>query len=120
MRTFIKSLTHATRGIGYCIIRHKNFQLQILAGIIALGASAYFNITRGEWIAIIFCCSLVLILEMINTSIEELANVVSPSYLPAIKIVKDVSAGAVLLAAITALIIGIIIFLPYVKHILHV
>ena len=119
MKAFTKSLTHATHGITNCITHHKNFQLQLFAAAIALTNSIYFNIKPGEWVAIILCCTVVLTLEMINTAIEELSNVVSPSYLPAIKKVKDISAGAVLLASISSLIIGLIIFIPYIKHILH-
>jgi diacylglycerol kinase len=84
--------------------------LVIFCGVIAAGF--FFSLTALEWVIIITIGSLVFAAEAINTSIEILSNVVSPEINPQIKLVKDIAAGAVLLTAITAVITGIIVFLP--------
>ena len=82
------------------------------AAIIAVIAGFIFQISKLEWLAIVFAIGLVFILEIINTAIEHLANFMSPDKHDAIKKIKDLAAAAVLIAAITAFIIGLIIFLP--------
>ena len=109
----------ALQGISYCLKHELNFRLQSFAAIMVTGAGFYFGIRRNEWLIIILCCAMVLTLEMINTSIEKLADVVSPDYLPAVKTIKDISAAAVLVTSLSSLIIGVIIFFPYLKSLLH-
>lgn len=70
------------------------------------------NISATEWMIVIGCIALVMAMEMMNTAIEKLCNIVSKDFHPTIKIIKDVTAGAVLLGAIGSLIIGAIIFIP--------
>lgn len=82
--------------------------------LIACVFAIILEIGTNEWIAILFCSALVLGLEMINTAIEKLSNVVSTSIRPDIKIIKDMAAGAVLLVSIISLIIACIIFFPKV------
>ena len=65
-----------------------------------------------EWLVVVLCITVVLTLEMINTAIEKLCDVVQPDYHPQIKIIKDIAAGAVLIAALGSIIIGAIIFVP--------
>ena len=81
-------------------------------------AGFYFGITRNEWIAIILCFGMVLAAEGFNTAIERLVNLVSPEHNPIAGDVKDIAAGAVLICAIVAAIIGVIIFMPYVLAVL--
>ena len=71
-----------------------------------------FQIDAMEWMVILLCITAVLTLEMINTAIEKLCDVVHPGYHPQIKVIKDIAAGAVLLAAVGSVIAGAIIFLP--------
>ena len=70
------------------------------------------NLSAEEWIVIAFAIGLVLAAEAINSSIEALADLVSPEYNEAIKRTKDLAAGAVLILAITAAIVGLIVFIP--------
>jgi diacylglycerol kinase len=78
--------------------------------VIVLGI--VFKLTIPEWCWLIFVIGLVFITEMLNTAIEFLTDLVSPEYNPLAKKVKDVAAGAVLFAAIIAVIIGLIILIP--------
>jgi diacylglycerol kinase len=107
-----KSFRYAALGLKYCIQKEKNFQLHCIAAGIAIILGIAFNLSGMEWIIIIICIALVLALEMFNTAIEHLCNVVQPDVHPLVKVIKDVSAGAVLLMAIMAAICGAIIFLP--------
>ncbi|KAA9041735.1 diacylglycerol kinase family protein [Ginsengibacter hankyongi] len=109
---FIKSLSYAWQGIKYCFRVERNFRIQVMIVLIACVFAIVLKIGTNEWIAILFCWALVLGLEMINTAIEKLSNVVSTSIHPDIKVIKDVAAGAVFLVSIISLAIACIIFLP--------
>lgn len=118
---FIKSLSYAWQGIKYCFRSEKNFRIQLIIALIAFVFAIVLKVGTNEWLAILFCSALVLSLEIINTAIEKLSNVVSTSIHPDIKVIKDMAAGAVFLVSIISLIIGCIIFFskidPFIKHI---
>jgi diacylglycerol kinase len=76
-------------------------------------AGYYFSINSQEWIAIVLCFSIVLALELVNTATEKLCDTLHPLQSEKIKLVKDILAAAVLVAAIGAAVVGLIIFLPY-------
>ncbi len=114
MRKLFKSFTYAFGGIKICFTSQTNFKIHLLAVIIVIAIGFAVNITVREWLIIIFCMALVVIMEMINTAIEKLCDIVYKDIHPAIKMVKDIAAGAVLVAASCSLIIGGIIFIPKV------
>lgn len=109
-----KSFTHAWRGIVVFIKTTHNawIHLVILALTIMLGI--YFNITLVEWMMLVFAGGFVLTAEAFNTAIEIDIDLTSPEFHPYAEDTKDVAAGAVLIASITALIIGISIFGHYI------
>jgi len=82
--------------------------LAVIAGIFAV----VFNISVYEWLAAVFCIAFVITMEMLNTAIEKLCDVVQKEFHPGIKKVKDIAAGAVLVSAAFSIITGCIIFLP--------
>lgn len=84
----------------------------MIAAITAF-AGIIFQIKRQEWIIIIFCMGFVFVTEMVNTAIEKSVDLVSQSENKKAGIIKDIAAGAVFIAAFTALVIGLIIFIPY-------
>ncbi len=108
-----KSFVHAGRGILVLLKTTPNVWIHIVALGIVVALGFYFHITTTEWIALVFVCGLVLVSEAFNTALEIDINLTSPKYHPYARDVKDVAAGAVLIAAITAGIVGVIIFLPY-------
>ena len=112
---FLKSLNYAWQGIKYCLRFEKNFRIQAIVVLITFLCGILFTINFTEWIFIIFCWALVLALEIINTAIEKLSDIVNASIHPVIKQVKDLSAGAVLFASIMSVLIGCIIFLPKIN-----
>lgn len=112
----IKSVGYACEGIGTFFKTQPNARIQLGTAIVVVVAGFVLDINRWEWCWIVAAIALVIIAEMLNTALEFLTDLVSPSVHPIAKKVKDVAAGAVLIAAITSVIIGMIIFLPKLLH----
>ena len=92
-------------------------KVHLLATFVVVLMGWYLNITKTEWMLNLVCIALVLSLEAINSALEYLVDLVSPDFHPLAKKSKDIAAAAVLIAAIFALIIGLLIFLPYLNEI---
>lgn len=108
-----KSFTHAGRGVWVFLKSTHNAWIHIALLIIAVILGFYFQITILEWMMLVIVSGFVLVCEAINTAIEIDIDLTSPEYHPYAKDTKDVAAGAVLLSATTALIVGIVIFGKY-------
>jgi undecaprenol kinase/diacylglycerol kinase (ATP) len=108
----IKSFEYALAGIKSCLQSEPNFKIHSILAIVAIIFSILFKISAIEYIAVFFCIAFVIIVEMLNTAIESICDIVHKEAHPGIKKVKDIAAGAVLVAASFSLITGIIIFLP--------
>jgi diacylglycerol kinase (ATP) len=111
------SFKYALSGIAYTFRTQPNFKIHTLAAITAIAASFILNISQTEKIVIVFTISLVLIAEMINTSIESVVDLLTDKFHQEAKIAKDVSAGMVLLSAIASIFIAFIIFGKYLINI---
>lgn len=108
----LRSFTFAFKGI-YSLFRNENnARVHLLASFLVVIAGFAYELNRSEWIWIALAVTLVWICEAINTAIEKLVDLVSPEINPKAGTIKDLAAGAVLLAAIFALIVAGIIFLP--------
>ncbi len=94
------------------IKRERNGQIQLAIAVLAIACSIALHISEQQWITVLFCIAAVLSLEMLNTAVEKLCDLVHPGYHPTIKVIKDVSAAAVLWTSIISAIIGSLIFLP--------
>ncbi len=114
----LKSFLFALRGLKDCFLHEKNFQIQFVISLLVVGAGFFFSISATEWIFILLCCAVVLSLEIVNSAIEKLCDLVCPTFNLTIKKVKDMSAAAVLLAAILSVIIACVIFIPKIVSIL--
>ncbi|MEO7264921.1 MAG: diacylglycerol kinase family protein [Ferruginibacter sp.] len=112
MKRLIKSFSFAISGINHCFSKEPNFYIHILLATAALSLSILLEISRIEFIVVILCIAVVLAAEMINTAIEQICNRVTRERDTEIKIIKDISAGAVLVTAIASLVCGLIIFVP--------
>lgn len=108
-----KSFSHAGRGILVFIKTTHNAWIHLFVLILAIGFGFYFEITMIEWMMLVLAGGLVLVAEAFNTAFEIDINLTSPEYHPYARDIKDVAAGAVLISAITAGIIGIFIFGHY-------
>jgi len=109
-RNIVNSFNSAVEGFLYVIKREKNMKFHFLAAVVILLAAIYFHIPPH--LILILCCaiSLVLILEMVNTAVEHLVDMCTETFHPLARIVKDVMAGSVLIAAANAFVIGYLIF----------
>lgn len=117
LRQHTISLKHAFDGVIYTFRTQPNFQVHSVFAILAIIASIYFQISAAESAVIIFIIGLVLVAEMINTSIESVVDLATDQFHEKAKIAKDVSAGMVLITAIVAVLVGIVIFLPHLLNI---
>jgi len=108
----IKSFGNAFRGIFYAFKTQPNIWIHSLAIVVVVIAGFIFKLDAMEWGLVVLAIGLVLVSEMINTAIEWLIDLVSPDYSEKAGLIKDVAAGAVLIAAVISVIIGAIVFLP--------
>ncbi len=108
----LRSFIYAFRGIWIVAKSQPNFIIHIIAAIVAIACGIILGISTYEWLAVIIVIGVVLTAEVINSAIEDIVNFISPDKNQLAGKIKDMAAGAVLLAAIMALLVGIIIFLP--------
>lgn len=107
-----RSFGFAIEGIKTEFKKGRNFRIQIFAAIAAAILGFVLKISSYEWLDLTIVIASVLILELINTAIEQMVDMISPEIQEKAKIAKDVSAGAVLVASIAACVIGAFLFLP--------
>ena len=108
----IKSFKYAFNGLKILFREEHNARVHLFVAIGAIVLSFVLKISAIEWIAVIMVICLVFITEIINTSIENIADFISPERHAKIKVIKDLAAAAVIISAIISVIIGLIIFLP--------
>jgi len=114
-RKRILSFKYAGEGIWSALRTEPNLKFHFLAALLVFLMGIYFHITRFEWITLIIMIGVVLSLELTNTAIETVVNSFTEDIHPAAKKAKDVAAGAVLISAVTAITVGILVFLPYIS-----
>ncbi|MFB9843657.1 diacylglycerol kinase family protein [Mucilaginibacter ginsenosidivorans] len=119
MKKFTRGFGYAFKGLWYAAKTQLNFRVHLICTIIALVLGYILDISVTEWLWIFICIGLVLLTELLNTALELLCDVISPEYNEKIGHVKDISAGAVLVTAITSLVIGAVIFLPKLLLLIH-
>ena len=117
-RNPIKIFGYAFTGIYELFKSEPNARIHLVATICAIIAGFIFKISASEWCVIIIIIALIWASEAFNTAIEKLVDHLFPEYHETARIVKDISAGAVLICAIAALLCGLIIFLPKIISIL--
>ena len=108
----IKAVKFAAKGFWILITTEKSIITEVIIGIIMTIIGFLMNISTTEWILQIFAIGIVLVAEALNTAIEKIADFIHPDYHKKIEFIKDISAGAAFFAAIIALIIGLIIYIP--------
>lgn len=106
------SFSHALSGLKYTFTTQPNFKIHLLATALVLFFAWIFHLEKLQWLILLFTICLVLIAEMINTSIEAATDLLAEDFKPQAKIAKDVAAGMVLVASTLSVIIGLVIFLP--------
>ncbi|MCL4365768.1 diacylglycerol kinase family protein [Patescibacteria group bacterium] len=110
----ILSFRYALAGVIAALKTEPNLKFHFLSGLIVIIISTFLKISRQDWMVIIFLIGFVISVELTNTAIEAVVNAFIDQQHPGAKLAKDISAGAVLIAALTSAILGTIIFLPYI------
>lgn len=108
--SLLQSLSCALAGFLYCLKTQRNMKIHGMAAILVGMAAWWYELTADEVVVLLLTIGLVITLEMVNTAVETVVNLVSPDYHHLAKIAKDVAAGAVFIAALTALAVGYYLF----------
>jgi diacylglycerol kinase (ATP) len=111
----VKSFGFALRGLGLVLRTQHNAWIHLAATITVVAAGVALRITAADWRWIVLAIALVWVAETLNTAVEHVCNVVQPEFHASVKAAKDVAAGAVLVAAVAAAIIGVMVFWPYLR-----
>lgn len=112
IRSRIKSFSHAIAGIRQFIWEEHNARIHLAATVAVIVVAVYLQVSRTEAAILAAVTGLVWVAEILNTCVEKLANLITRERHPQIKIIKDLAAGAVLIAAAIAVIAGLLIFIP--------
>jgi diacylglycerol kinase (ATP) len=108
-------MAYASKGAWILLRTEASIQMQAALVILVTIAGFYFDITATEWIAQTLCIGLIMGLEAMNTAAEAIADFIHPDFHEKIGQVKDIAAGAVLITALAATVVGLIIYIPYVE-----
>ena len=114
----LKSVKFAFQGAVKLITTEHSIMVQFSIGIIMTLAGFYFDIKKNDWLIQTMAIGLVMSIEGLNTAVEKIADFIHPNYHERIGFIKDIAAGAVFFAALTAIAIGLIIYIPYISKFL--
>ena len=112
MKKRIRSFGYAGKGIKVVFGSEPNMKIHILIAVLVVVCGFIFSLNVTEWIECLLCIGLVFGMEMMNTAIENVVDLASPNLHPLAGKAKDIAAGAVLICAIIAVIVGLLIFVP--------
>ncbi len=113
IKRFSKSLKYASRGLVSVYKTEQNFRFQIVIALVVIILMLSFGVTRKEAVLLILMIAFVLVMELINSVFEKIADMMKPRIHVYAKLIKDIMSAAVLITALASLIIGLIIFIPY-------
>lgn len=113
IRTFFSSLKHALRGFLLVFKSENSFRLQVIAGVAVVVVAIYLPFEVWQKILLILMVAAVLVLEILNTIFERLADILKPRLHPLVKEIKDMMAAAVLLVSLTAVLVAVYIFAEF-------
>ena len=110
IKSFLRSFTYAAAGVRECVKNERNFRFHIAAAVFVTAFSLFYELTKVEYILLALTFSSVISAELINTAVEAAVDLCSPEYHKLAKLAKDTAAGAVLVTAIFAVVVGILLF----------
>ena len=114
--SLLVSFNYAIEGVIHVLRRERNMRVHFALATVVLVLSFAYDVTRVELMALLISISFVLMAEMINTAVEEMIDVSTQGYDPRAKIAKDVAAGAVLIAAVSAATVGYLVFVDRIRN----
>lgn len=112
MKRFLRPFYWAWQGLYKSWRQERHLRFHSAAAVVVLLGSSWLGLSRGEWAAVLICIGMVFAAEMINAAIERLADVVQPNPDVRIKLVKDISAGAVLVTVAVSVVVGLLVLGP--------
>ncbi len=112
-RGFGQSMMHALHGIKHVFAHERNARIHLLAAVLAFLLGVLLGVSDIELAAVFFAVILVFLAEIFNTAVERILDLVEPNQNPKVKLIKDMAAGGVLVAAAAATVIGVAVFAPY-------
>ena len=115
-QTFAQALSNAARGLRYGVRCERNVRIDCCFAVLALVLAAIFRVSPEQWLAIVICRAAVVAFELMNTAVEALTDLASPQLHTLAGRAKDCAAAACLVVSACALVVGMIIFVPYVVH----
>jgi diacylglycerol kinase len=118
IKRFKRSLHHALDGIRYAVVHEKNFRLEIMAALLVVVFIFIFDVKNWEAIILILMIMWVFISELTNTVLERVVDILKPRIHPYARLIKDLMAAVVLISAVGSVIVGVIIFYPYVRDLI--
>lgn len=113
LKRFITSFRYAIHGLLQIIKTEQNFRIQLACTFVVISGMLYFPLSLEKRIMLLIIITLVLVLEIINSALERFTDLLKPRLHHYVSVIKDIMAGAVLLSSLSAIIIGIMIFWPY-------
>lgn len=116
LRRFKKSLRHAFDGLGWAFSHEKNFRIELLIGFFVILFISLFDVKVWEAIVLLLMIMWVLIFELINTVVERVVDILKPRIHPYARLIKDLMAGVVLISATVSVLVGALIFYPYLNQ----
>ena len=118
IKKFLLSFTYPIKGLKYAYRNEQNIVVDVGIALIVILAGFIFNVSVSEWALLALTIGLVIALELVNTSIEAVVDLVTEEYHPLAKVAKDTSAAAVFVFSIAAALVGLIIFVPKIIDLL--
>ncbi len=110
VRKLVDSFSFALDGIKQAFQSERNLRIHVIIGLLIIILGILLGLTRVEFIILLFVISLVLVMELFNTVVERIIDLVSPNYHPRAKVIKNIAAGAVLISSLNAAVIGFLLF----------
>lgn len=114
LKRLISGFKYALLGLLHILRSERNARIHLVIACVVLAVGLYLQVSPAELAAIFFAIIIVFVAEVLNTAIEKTLDLIEPEFNGKVAIIKDMAAGAVLVAAVGAIIIGVVIFLPYI------
>ena len=111
-KKFIKSLNYAKIGAQHALLTQRNIWIHLSIGVLVIAAAVWLKISLAQTAILVLTITFVVVLEMLNTALEEIVNLLKPEKHPLAALAKNIAAAAVLTAAVGAAIVGLLIFIP--------
>jgi undecaprenol kinase len=116
--SLLESFSFAINGIRIALLTERNMRIHLFSSVIVIGSSIFFSISTIEWLIVLIVIGGMLALELVNTAIERVVDLVTEEFHPFAKQAKDMAAGAVFIYAIISVVIGMIVFWPHILKLL--